>query len=123
MRLEYFDWALVLTSVLSSTGCGAPGASPYSKAETAAALAPARDLRARCYAGTQLERTGRAAVLDYELSVAADGSVRSLPVHVEPENPALVECVRRRLDQVRFPARGWDRLTVHLELRPEPGAG
>jgi hypothetical protein len=109
-------------ALLLGVGCGSPGAAPYSKAETDAALAPARDLRARCYAGSQLERAGQSAVLDYELSVVADGSVRSLPVHVDPDNPALVECVRLRLNQLRFPAKGWDRLTLHFELKPELAA-
>ena len=57
-------------------------------------------------------------MLDYELSVEADGRVRSVPVHVAPENPTLVECVRHRLDALRFPRKGWDRLTVHFELTP-----
>ena len=117
------SWVSSVAALLVCAGCGSPGAAPYSKAETDAALAPARDLRARCYAGSPLERAGRSAVLDYELSVAADGSVRSLPVHVDPDQPALVECVRLRLNQLRFPAKGWDRLTVHFELTPKAAAG
>lgn len=92
--------------------------SPFTVAETDGALAPARDLRARCYVGTALERAGRTASLDYDLNVAADGSVRSVPRQVLPDDPLLVECVRHRLDELRFPARGKDHLNVHFELGP-----
>jgi hypothetical protein len=99
-------------------GCGAPAPPAFSRAETEQALAPARDLRARCYAGTMLERSGRTARLQYQLDVARDGSVRSVPRLVEPESPALVECVRHRLDALRFPPRARDRLTLNFEFRP-----
>lgn len=101
-------------------GCGAPAPPAYSRAETEQALAPAHDVRARCYAGTVLERSGRAARLEYQLDVARDGSVRSVPRLVEPENPALVECVRHRLDALRFPARARDRITLSFEFHPAP---
>lgn len=98
--------------------CGAPPPSAYSKAETDQALAPAHDLRARCYAGTALEQAGKSARLEYQLDVAADGTVKSIPRFVEPEVPALVECVRHRLDELRFPARARDRLNLAFEFQP-----
>ncbi|RYZ10073.1 MAG: hypothetical protein EOO73_00385 [Myxococcales bacterium] len=98
--------------------CAPPRPSPFTPAETDAALAPARDLWSRCYAGTELERQGRLATLDYSLDVAADGSVTSVPRRVEPDLPVLVECARERLNQLRFPVRGRDHLDVHFELGP-----
>lgn len=100
------------------TSCGAPPPSAYSRAETDQALAPAKDLRARCYAGTPLERAGKGARLEYQLDVAADGSVKSIPRLVEPEVPALVECVRHRLDELHFPARARDRFDLAFEFQP-----
>lgn len=118
MRRFWASWL-----VLVELGCGAPRPSPYSRAETDAALAPARDLRARCYAGTELERARQRVTLDYDLNVDRDGAVRSVPRAVDPDQPALVECVRHRLNELRFPARGRDRLSVHFELGPDgPGS-
>jgi hypothetical protein len=110
--------AVVLASLVS-TACATRGPAPFTNAETERALAPTRDLRERCYAGTALERAGRTAVLDYELNVEPDGRVRSVPVRVEPEIPVLVECVRARLNQLKFPAKGRDRLKLHFELAPD----
>lgn len=107
-------WAVV--------ACARPSPSPFTAAETDAALAPARDLWSLCYAGTKLERAKVVASLDYSLNVAADGSVRSVPRRVDPDRPELVECVRARLNQLRFPARGKDHLDVHFELGPRGAA-
>jgi hypothetical protein len=115
-------WRSFSSALLLLAACGPPRAAPFTQAETDAALAPARDLRARCYVGTALERAGTKVVLGYDLNVAADGSVRSVPRYVEPEEPALVECVRHRLDELRFPARAKDHLNVDFELGPN-GAG
>ncbi|HYQ16953.1 MAG TPA: hypothetical protein VEQ58_14380 [Polyangiaceae bacterium] len=115
MRFSVVVGSLLLASAV---GCASPGRPPYTSAETERALAPTRDLRARCYAGTDLERAGRAALLDYDIGVQADGSVRSVPVRVDPEKPELVECVRHRLDELKFPPRGRDRLSLHFELLP-----
>ncbi len=110
------SWAVAALVALAACGRSTP--SPFTQAETDAVLAPARDLWARCYSGTELERAGRSVALDYDLNVAADGAVRSVPRKVEPEDPALVECVRHRLNELRFPARGKDNLSVHFELGP-----
>jgi hypothetical protein len=111
-------WSYLVCLLGGLASCGAPAPSAYSPAETDQALAPAKDLRARCYAGTSLERAGKSARLEYQLDVAADGSVKSIPRFVEPEVPALVECVRHRLDELRFPARARDRLNLAFEFRP-----
>jgi len=116
MKSELLCVALVAWA--GTLSCAPPRPSPFTVAETDAALAPARDLRARCYAGTALERAQRVVSLDYDLNVAPDGSVRSVPRQISPEEPLLVECVRHRLDELRFPARAKDHLNVHFELGP-----
>jgi hypothetical protein len=110
--------ALVSAGAALALGCGRPGPAPYTQAETDRALAPARDLRQRCYVGTAFERARRVVAVDYRLNVDSDGSVRSVPVRVSPEDPQLVECVRHRLDELRFPARAKDHIDVHFELGP-----
>lgn len=117
MASRWRSWA-ELGALGLAVACGPPRPSPFTPAETDAALAPARDLGARCYAGTELEHAGRVVTLDYALNVSAEGTVSSVPRRVEPDRPELVECVRHRLNQLRFPARGKDHLEVHFELGP-----
>src|SRR4051812_9548097 len=112
-------WTASGSAVLVCISCGAPRVPPYSRDETATALAPARDLWPRCYAGSELARAGREATLEYRLNVAADGTVQSIPTLAEPENPRLVECVRLRLNELRFPARGKDHVALRFELGPK----
>jgi hypothetical protein len=111
-------WLWWVSLGLGTLGCGPARPAPFSQAETEQALAPAADLRQRCYAGTELERSGVRATLDYDLNVSPDGSARSVPRVVEPDEPRLVECVRHRLDSLRFPARAKDHLSLHFELGP-----
>lgn len=118
-RSHWWIEELVLAGLsLAASGCGAPPPAPYTQAETDRALAPARDLRQRCYVGTAFERARQVAIVEYRLNVDPDGSVHSVPVLVRPEDPGLVECVRHRLDELRFPARGKDHIDVHFELGP-----
>jgi len=113
------DRALIAGALLAA-GCGRPTPSPFSRAETDQALAPARDLRQRCYVGTRFERARQRLTLEFRLNVDADGRVRSVPTWIEPEDPELVECARHRLDELRFPARARDHVDVHFELGPDP---
>jgi hypothetical protein len=108
-----------LAVLLAVPACAKPAPAPFTQAETNRALAPARDLRQRCYVGTTFERARQIVVVEYRLNVDAEGNVRSVPTLVSPEDPALVECVRHRLDELRFPARGKDHIDVHFELGPE----
>lgn len=107
-----------LAAALLALACGRPRPAPFTSAETERALAPARDLWQRCYAGGPFERAGKVVTLEYRLNVDANGGVRSVPTLVEPENPALVECARHRLDELSFPARGKDHIDLHVELGP-----
>lgn len=117
------DAAGLTVALLSALGCGRPAPAPFTQIETDQALAPARDLRQRCYVGTAFERARQVVVVEYRLNVDSEGNVRSVPVLVSPEDPALVECVRHRLDELRFPARGKDHIDVHFELGPGGSVG
>jgi hypothetical protein len=107
---------LLLVAGLASACASRAPASPFSSAEIDHALAPLKSLEARCYAGSESGRSARLAVLDFSLEVAASGSVKAVPTFAEPEEPALLECLRQALDRLVFPARGRDRLQLHLEL-------
>ena len=105
--------ALVLISACSSRQ---PAASPYTAAETNEALAPAKQLRARCYDSSALGKAKKKIVLDFKLEVEPAGTVRAIPVFVEPDEPEIIECVRHVLNEIKFPARGRDRLDLHFEM-------
>jgi hypothetical protein len=111
----------VLLSGLSCTK--GPRAPVYSAAEVDQALQGVKSLQARCYAGSAAARARRVATLDFSLQIAATGQVQAIPTDAYPEEPALIECLRHGLNEVRFPARARDRLDLHLELAaPKPGA-
>jgi len=65
-------------------------------------------------------RAGRTATFEFSLQVLESGHVRSVPTFADPEEPALIECLRHGLDDVRFPARARDRLDLRFELRAPP---
>jgi hypothetical protein len=110
--------SLFAATVVCSFGCGSgqPAASPFSAAETNQALAPAQQLRPRCYDSSALARAGKKIVLDFKLEVEPSGAVRAIPTFAAPDDPDVIECVRHELNQIRFPARGRDRLDLHFEM-------
>ncbi|HWA72390.1 MAG TPA: hypothetical protein VG937_08655 [Polyangiaceae bacterium] len=111
--------AFAFAAALSTAACSRPSPAPFTREETERALIPARDLWQRCYVGSPFERAGTVAIVEYRLNVDVRGNVRSVPTLIHPEDPTLVECVRHRLDQLRFPARGKDHIDVHFELGPK----
>jgi hypothetical protein len=110
--------SLALATVACLLGCSSrqPAASPFSAAETNQALAPARQLRPRCYDSSALARANKKIVLDFQLEVEPSGAVRAIPTFAEPDDPEVIECVRHQLNEIRFPARGRDRLDLHFEM-------
>ena len=112
------DPVVVAACIPGSFGCSSrqPAASPFSTAETNRALAPARQLRRRCYDPSALARAGTKIVLDFTLEVEESGTVHARPTFAEPGDPQVIECVRRQLNEIRFPARGPDRLDLHFEM-------
>jgi len=81
-------------------------------------LAPARQLRPRCYDASSLARAKTKIKLTFQLEVAPSGNVRATPTFAEPENPELIECVRHELNKIVFPARGRDRFDLNFEMGP-----
>jgi hypothetical protein len=105
-------------AALGSLACCSrpPAASPFSVAETNQALAPVKQLRKRCYESSALARAGQRIALDFRLEIAPSGSVHAIPTFAKPDDPETIECVRRELNALRFPARGHDRLLLHFEM-------
>ena len=84
------------------------------------ALAPVRGIEARCYGASQSARDERRVELAFTLEIEATGRVHAIPKRAEPREPALVECVRLALNDLRFPAKGHDRVELDLQLGPPP---
>jgi len=109
-------WLLLLAA-----GCASSWANPerivYSAEETNRALAPLRPLQQRCYAGSASQRAKRNVQLEFLLFVDEEGRVRSDPEAGYANDPALLECLRAGLNELRFPAKGeTDQVRVGLEL-------
>ncbi len=120
-RLSFHVLPLAAAALLACVACESQRTeSPFSAAETNQALAPARQLRPRCYDPSPLAQAKTKIVLDFQLEVAPSGSVRATPTFAKPEDPEIVECVRHELNTIVFPARGRDRLDLHFEMGPEP---
>ncbi|HEY0465201.1 MAG TPA: hypothetical protein VGC79_13370 [Polyangiaceae bacterium] len=112
---------LAALTLLVCFACATPESkSPFTAAETNQALAPARQLRPRCYDGSALARAKTKITLAFQLEVAATGGVRATPTFAKPEDPEIIECVRHELNAIVFPARGRDRLNLNFEMGPEP---
>jgi hypothetical protein len=110
--------SLVAPAIACLLGCSSrqPAASPFSAAETNQALAPVQQLRSRCYDSSALARARKKIVLDFKLEVEPSGAVSAIPTFADPDDPEVIECVRRELNAIQFPARGRDRLDLHFEM-------
>lgn len=118
-------WGLALLLLLSAAGCASSWAAPervvFSADETQRALTPLRTLQQRCYAGSASRSERRPVRLEFLLFVDEQGAVRSDPLTGYASDPALLECLRTGLDQLRFPAKGeTDQIRVGLELGAAP---
>lgn len=109
---------LSLFSILLAACASHPPTSPFSAQEIARALEPAKRLEKRCYQPSESGRRSQRVAMDFNLEVQASGAVESVPTLAEPREPALVECFRHALNELRFPAKGRDRLELHFELGP-----
>ena len=94
--------------------------SPFTAAETDQALAPVHKIEARCYSASQSARDAQRVLLGFRLEIDASGRVQAIPTQAEPREPALIECVRLALNELRFPAKGHDRVELDLQLGPPP---
>ena len=93
------------------------GPPPFTAAETNRALAPVASLKARCYEQSRTKQQGQYARLTYVLHVREDGRVHSEPIEAQPWDPELIDCLRRGLDEVRFPSKGkTDQVVMEFEL-------
>ena len=114
-------WPLAAITLLASFACESRRTeSPFSAAETNQALAPARQLRPRCYDSSALARAKKKITLAFQLEIAPSGEVRATPTFADPEDPEIIECVRHELNTIVFPPRGRDRLDLRFEMGAEP---
>lgn len=95
------------------------GPPPFTAAETNRALQPVPASKARCYDGSDSKRRGLAARLTFIVYVREDGTVHTEPASAQPHDPELIDCMRRALDELRFPAKDkTDQLVLQFEMGP-----
>ena len=109
---------LSLCAILLVACASRPPSSPFSAQEVTRALEPVKRLETLCYQPSDNGRTSQRVVMDFNLEVQESGAVTSVPTLAEPWEPTLVECFRHALNELRFPAKGRDRLELHFELGP-----
>jgi hypothetical protein len=118
VRMQMTTWWL-LAALPGCTSAWNQGEGPYTAAEVDRALAPVRALETRCYAGSQTAAAKRAVRLEFILYIDERGRVRSDPVLVDARDPALTQCMRKGLDELRFePKNEADQLHLNFELGP-----
>ena len=92
---------------------------PFSEAEINRALAPIEQIKRTCYAGSDSQREKRRVQLEFIAYVTGDGRVHAEPAGPGTFDPALLECLRQRLDQLQFPAKGkQDQFRLRFDLTP-----
>jgi hypothetical protein len=111
-----------LLAALALACQSSPPPSPFSPAEVERALAPVKQVEARCYGASQSGRDAQKVELGFRLEIEPSGRVQAIPTRAKPHEPALVECVRHGLNELSFPARGRDHLELNLELGAAPRA-
>jgi hypothetical protein len=114
--------ALALLPLLAATCTSAvwdPEGSPYSQAEIQRSLAPLSQIERGCYRDSASQRAQRKVQLEMIAYVNERGQVHIDPVLVDPHDPGLTECVRARLSQLQFAAKGRpDQFHLRFELAP-----
>jgi hypothetical protein len=111
--------ALLLSLAAACTSAwNDPDRLTYTAAETVHALAPLRQLERRCYDDSSSKLAQRPVKLEFVLYIDAQGLVHSAPREGYPADPALLECLRTGLNELRFPAKGEaDQVRIGLELK------
>lgn len=111
------SFSIAIATAMLACGNARPP-SPFTSAEVDQALAPVREIEARCYDASESKRQGRKVDMQVSLEIDRSGRVDAIPGAVSPREAALVECVRHGLNGLRFPAKGHDRLELDLQLGP-----
>lgn len=118
-RRRYQLQAVLLLASACTSAVFDPEASPYSQAELNRSLAPVSQIERGCYAGSVSQKQQRKVRLEMIAYIHPEGSVHIDPVVVDPADPALTQCVRTRLSQLQFAAKGRaDQLHLRFELKP-----
>jgi len=107
-------WAAACTSAVFD-----PERSPYSQAEMQRSLAPVSQIERGCYQDSVSQRARRKVRLEMIAYVNEQGGVHIDPVLVDPADPQLTQCVRSRLSQLQFAAKGRaDQFHLRFDLQP-----
>jgi len=107
-------WAASCTSAAFEAKAG-----PYSQAEINRSLAPVAQIERACYGSSRSRQSKRSVRLEMIAYVSEQGQVHIDPLLVDPADPELTECVRSRLSQLQFAAKGRaDQLHLRFELTP-----
>jgi hypothetical protein len=108
--------ALACTSSACTSAWNETGPPPFTAAETNDALKPVKQLESQCYAGSESQQKQLVVHLEFVLYVDAQGNVSSDPVGGDLA-PPLIECMRKGLDTLKFPAKGaTDQLHLSVQL-------
>jgi hypothetical protein len=111
--------ALPLLAAACTSAVWEPEGSPYSQAEVKKSLAPVSQIERGCYRDSVSQRAGRKVQLEMIAYVNERGHVHVDPVLIDPHDPGLTECVRARLSQLQFAAKGRpDQFHLRFELQP-----
>jgi hypothetical protein len=96
-----------------------PEVGPYSQTEINRSLAPVAQIERGCYGASLSRQQQRKVRLEMIAYVNERGQVHIDPVLVDPADPALTECVRTRLSQLQFAAKGrGDQFRLRFNLAP-----
>jgi hypothetical protein len=91
----------------------------FSQAEVDRALAPASGIERSCYAGSSSQRRKLRVRSEFIVYVNARGQVHADPVSIDADDPKLLACLQRDLEQLTFPAKGAsDQFHLRFELTP-----
>lgn len=111
-------WAALAVSACTSATFGSDK-SPFTRAEVNRALAPAAQIERSCYAQSQSRAERRRVQLELIAYVNAQGFVHVDLLSSDARDPELLECLRTRLEELRFPAKGEaDQFRLRFELTP-----
>ena len=111
--------ALSLWAAACTSAAFEPEAGPYSQTEINRSLAPVAQIERGCYGPSRSKQSKRKVRLEMIAYVNEQGQVHIDPVLVDPGDPELTECVRTRLSQLQFAAKGrGDQFHLRFELAP-----
>lgn len=119
LRVAVFAWLVNAHTAGCTSATFQNDRAPFSEAEVNRALAPIEQIKRTCYAGSTSQREKRRVQLEFIAYVNEQGVVHAEPAGPGTFDPALLECLRRHLDELRFPSKGQaDQFHLRFDLTP-----